>query len=85
MENYITFAHLETGGNRRRQTEDDARRIGDDERPVTMLFEKPVSAPHRTVDECNGRLNPVSRVSGQISEDLRNIGNLHTDGQNGGN
>ncbi len=69
--------HLETSGNRSRQTKDDARRIGDYKRPVTMLFEKSVSNPHRAVDECDERLNPVSLMTGQISKDLRNIGNVH--------
>ena len=79
------FAHLETGSNRSRQTKDDARRIGDYERPVALLFEKPVSNPHRAVDECDERLNPVSLMTGQISKDLRDIGDIHTDGQTGGN
>ena len=79
------FTHLETSGNRSRQTKDDARRIGDYERPVALLFEKPVSNPHRAVDECDERLNPVSLMTGQISKDLRDIGNVHTNGQTGGN
>ena len=79
------FTHLETSGNRSRQTKDDTRRIGDYERPVALLFEKPVSNPHRAVDECDERLNPVSLMTGQISDDLRDIGNVHTDGQTGGN
>ena len=61
------FTHLETSGNRSRQTKDDARRIGDYERPVAMLFEKSISDPHRAVDECDERLNPVSLMTGQKS------------------
>ena len=79
------FTHLETSGNCSRQAKDDARRISDYKRPVAMLFEKTVSNPHRAVDECDERLNPVSLMTGQISKDLRNIGNVHTDGQTGGN
>ena len=79
------FTHLETSSNCSRQAKDDARRISDYKRPVAMLFEKTVSNPHRAVDECDERLNPVSLMTGQISKVLWNIGNVHTDGQTGGN
>ena len=79
------FAHLETGSNRSRQTKDDAREIGQNDWPVALLFEKPISNPHRAVDERDRRLNPVSLMTGQISNDLRNIRDIHTNGQAGGN
>ena len=72
------FAHLETGSNRSRQTKDDAREIGKNDWPVALLFEKPISNPHRAVDERDRRLNPVSLMTGQISNDLRNIRDIHT-------
>lgn len=79
------FAHLKTGGDCSHQTEDNAWEIGKNNRPVATLFEKTISNPHRAVDKCNERLNPVSLMSGQISNDLWNIGNVHTNGQTRGN
>lgn len=35
------FAHLETGGNRSRQAEDDAREIGENQRPFATLSMAP--------------------------------------------
>jgi hypothetical protein len=71
--------------NRSHQTKDDPWEIGKNNGPVALLFEKTVSNPHRAVNERDRRLNPIPRMPGQISDDLRDIGNVHTDGQTGGN
>ena len=81
----IWIVRLEVGGKCSSQTEDDARKIGKNERPFALLPKKSIPHPHRTVDERDERLNPVSRMPGQIPHDLRYIRNVHTDGQTGSN
>jgi len=55
------------------QAEDNARDIGNKDRPVLVLLQKGVAAPKGAVDGGNQRLHGIAILAVQVVDDLRNI------------